>query len=376
MKKEIDKAFAKKLFGTRYERAGKTFLICLIVYCGLHLSGVRLRISPFVIYLMSAAVTAGIMWQALCAGTIKNMLMLPFERQEFVFSYISILGCYALLTKTGIVWAVVFAVSPQNPVEIAVSAVCAWNAVLMPAVLFSQKSKRGYVFIWAVGLAAVLIFLKNSVLLLAVFAVNGIFAAALLKYADPYCFCPQESIRRHTVKSGQKLLMWRYFFRYLTSHRNYLLNTAFMCGVACILPHFFGEAEDGAFVPIGFAILSVNTPLSVLLSCDPALEQAVRCLPGQKKAFCLPYGMFVFSVNLLVDAVFLCSYRVQTGGFGADAALFAVVFALLGAIGFVLLEWFFPIRGWKIESDLWHHPRKYIVPVLLAVIAGAVGVVR
>ena len=149
-----------------------------------------------------------------------------------------------------------------------------------------------------------------------------------------------------------------------------------MCGVACILPHFFGEAEDGAFVPIGFAILSVNTPLSVLLSCDPALEQAVRCLPGQKKAFCLPYGMFVFSVNLLVDAVFLCSYRVQTGGFGADAALFAVVFALLGAIGFVLLEWFFPIRGWKIESDLWHHPRKYIVPVLLAVIAGAVGVVR
>ena len=24
----------------------------------------------------------------------------------------------------------------------------------------------------------------------------------------------------------------------------------------------------------------------------------------------------------------------------------------------VLLEWFYPIRGWKVESDLWHHPQQ------------------
>ncbi len=23
-----------------------------------------------------------------------------------------------------------------------------------------------------------------------------------------------------------------------------------------------------------------------------------------------------------------------------------------------LNAWFYPIRGWKIESDLWHHPQK------------------
>lgn len=38
----------------------------------------------------------------------------------------------------------------------------------------------------------------------------------------------------------------------------------------------------------------------------------------------------------------------------------------------VLLEWFYPIRGWKIESDLWHHPRKYVVPVAMLLLAGAV----
>ena len=48
-------------------------------------------------------------------------------------------------------------------------------------------------------------------------------------------------------------------------------------------------------------------------------------------------------------------------------------FALLSAVGSVLLEWYCPIRGWKIESDLWHHPRKYIVPAAMLLLAGLVG---
>ena len=49
-------------------------------------------------------------------------------------------------------------------------------------------------------------------------------------------------------------------------------------------------------------------------------------------------------------------------------------FALLSAIGSVLLEWFCPLRNWKIESDLWHHPRKYVVPGIMMLLAGVVGV--
>lgn len=40
----------------------------------------------------------------------------------------------------------------------------------------------------------------------------------------------------------------------------------------------------------------------------------------------------------------------------------------------VLLEWFYPVRNWQIESDLWRHPRKYIVPAILLLLAGAVGI--
>ena len=39
----------------------------------------------------------------------------------------------------------------------------------------------------------------------------------------------------------------------------------------------------------------------------------------------------------------------------------------------VILEWKHPIRGWKTESDLWHHPRKYLVPLIMLLIASFVG---
>ena len=126
-------------------------------------------------------------------------------------------------------------------------------------------------------------------------------------------------------------------------------------------------------VPVGFAVLSLNTPICILLSCDRDLEQAVRFLPGQKRRFCIPYCLFIFLCNMAADAIFLISWQIQSGGVTAFMAAQAVFFALQSAVLSVLLEWFYPIRGWKIESDLWHHPRKYIVPAVMLLLAGAVS---
>ena len=135
-------------------------------------------------------------------------------------------------------------------------------------------------------------------------------------------------------------------------------------------------------MPVGFAILSLNTPLCILLSCDLDLEQAVRFLPGQKKAFCVPYCLFIFLYNMAADVIFLASWYVMNGKFGTggtaadvNVILTALIFALQSAVGSVLLEWFYPLRGWKIESDLWHHPRKYIVPAVMLLLAGIVGTI-
>ena len=133
--------------------------------------------------------------------------------------------------------------------------------------------------------------------------------------------------------------------------------------------------ESNFVLPIGFAILSLNTPLCILLSCDPALEQATRFLPEQKKRFYIPYCIFIFGFNLCIDIVFLCSWRIQIGEITLYTVLMALFFALQSAIGSVLLEWLQPIRNWKIESDLWHHPRKYVVPLIMLLIGGVLSTV-
>ena len=328
---------AKKLFGVKYERLIRTLFLELIVFWGLHIAGFRVEIAPFILYLMAGAFSGGVMWQALSAGdnraNMENMFMLPFEGRSLVLSYAAALGAYTLLTKTAGLLAVVLAVSEWSWAEIFGSILCALAAIVIVSCLYPLRLGR----------------------------------------TDAYAFYVQPASRRRTVKVHRRSSVRRYLFRYLMAHKNYLVNTAAMWGVACVLPVLLGQMEARFVLPIGFAILSLNTPICILLSCDPALERAVRFLPGQGKAFCVPYCLFIFLCNLAADIVFLCSWQIQLGGIGPLHALTAAAFALLSAVGSVLLEWYFPIRGWKIESDLWHHPRKYAVPAVMLLLAGLVS---
>ena len=262
---------ARKLFGVNYERLARTLFLDLVVFWGLHIAGFQVQIASSILYLMTSAFSAGVMWQALSSddnrANLENMLMLPFEGRTLVFSYVAALGTYTLLTKTAGLLAVVWAVSEWSWAEILGSVLCALAAVVIVSCLYPLRLGR----------------------------------------TDAYAFYVQPASRRRTVKVRRRSSVWRYLFRYLMAHKNYLVNTAAMWGVACVLPVLLGQLEARFVLPIGFAILSLNTPICILLSCDPALERAVRFLPGQDRAFCLPYCLFIFGCNLAADIIFLCS---------------------------------------------------------------------
>ena len=66
-------------------------------------------------------------------------------------------------------------------------------------------------------------------------------------------------------------------------------------------------------------------------------------------------------------------WQLRNGGVGYIELLTAVLFALQSSMFSVALEWVRPLRGWKVETDLWHHPRKYLVPTVMMPIAGMIG---
>ena len=375
MMKMTGKAFAKKLFGAKYERLPRTLFMDVIVFWGLYIAGFQVQIASFVRVLMISAFTAGVMWQALSsrdnAVELTAMLMLPHQRREFVFSYVGMLGAYSVLTKTGLLLAVLLAVSAWKPIEMIGMAIRMLHAVLMAAAAYSQR-KYWYVGgLWAAAIVSAIIFCGSKTWFGLLLLANSFIAILILWKADGYAFYQGESEKHHAIRQRKKASLWRYFFRYLSCHKNYLLNTAVMWCVAIVMPYFLREMAGLFVVPVGFAILSLNTPICILLSCDRDLEQAVRFLPGQKQRFCIPYCLFIFSCNMAADVIFLLSWQIQNGGVTAHMIAGAVFFALQSAVLSVLLEWFYPIRGWKIESDLWHHPRKYVVPVVMLLLAGA-----
>lgn len=230
-----------------------------------------------------------------------------------------------------------------------------------------------FVVLWCVGMLLAIFFVQK-VTIFALVVLASLFLSLLrLLTADAYAFYRPASAKlltRRTKGTGSVLL---YLLRYLITNKNYLMNTAGLCVVGGILPMILGQFEGLNVMPLGFAILCLNTPICILLSCDPGLEQAVRVLPGQAGRFCIRYSFFIFSVNMAVSSVYLAVWQIKHGGVGGMDIMAAVLIALQSAFLSVLLEWFHPIRNWKIESDLWHHPRKYAVPLIMLLIAGLIG---
>ena len=375
MMKMTGKAFAKKLFGARYERLPRTLLLDVIIFWGLYIAGFQVQVAASVRILMLSAFTAGVMWQALSskdnAVELQHMLMLPHEPQKFVFSYVAALGGYTVLTKTGLLMAVLLAVSAWKPIEMTGMIISMLHAVPMAAAAYSLRKYWYAGGLWTAAIVSAILFLGSEPWFGLLLLVNGFIAILILWKADGYAFYQCESEKSHTIRQRKKASLWQYFFRYLSCHKNYLVNTAVMWCVAIVMPYFLRDMAGLSVVPVGFAILSLNTPICILLSCDCDLEQAVRFLPGQKQCFCVPYCLFIFSCNMAADMIFLLSWQIQNGGITVLMIAGAVFFALQSAVLSVLLEWFYPIRGWKIESDLWHHPRKYVVPVIMLLLAGA-----
>ncbi len=383
----ILKALSKQFFGAKYERAVKSLAVCLILFLAVHAAGINMEIAPSVFFLTATAFSAGIMWQAIHssgnADRMAGLFMLPFTNRVMTFSVVLAFAGYTLLTKTFPVLALFLAVHEWSVLQTAVALLCACNGCFMAAawytmangVLHHKKMKlMPFVVLWC-GVILLSVFLVQELIILAFIVLASLLLAFLgLLMADAYVFYHPVSAKlllRRTKGTGSILL---YLLRYLMTNKNYLLNTAGLCVVAGVLPMILGQFEGLNVIPLGFAILCLNTPICILLSCDPDLEQAVRVLPGQAGRFCTRYCLFIFSVNMAVSSVYLVVWQIQHGGVGGMEIMTAVLIALQSAILSVLLEWFHPVRNWKIESDLWHHPRKYVVSFIMMLIAGLIGI--
>ena len=377
--KNTIKALSKQFFGAKYESARKSLLAAAILFVAVYAAEFRVEIAPFILYLTSTFFTSGIMWQVHTGRRhmemMQGMFMLPFNNSSFVFSYVLVVGAHTLITKTLLIWTLFFSVASWSVWEITVAIICGCMACVVTAAGYRMCRKDVAVLpvLWAAGILTVIVLVRQWTAILLGAVVSMIAAVLYLAFADAYDFYSAGAAKkavRHTGRTGN---VFTYLMRYLMANKTYLVNTVGLCGIACFLPLLFGEFQGLNMFPVGLAILCLNTPICTLLSCDPDLEQAIRMLPGQAGRFCRKYCLFIFAVNSIVTSIYFCSWQMVNGGLNFVHVGILLIFALQSAILSVILEWKHPIRGWKTESDLWHHPRKYLVPVLMLLVSAFVS---
>lgn len=378
MKKTI-KALSKQFFGAKYESARKSLLAAVIRFIALYATELRVEIAPFIFYLTSTFFTAGVMWQVLTGQrhmeTMQGMFMLPFDNRSFVFSYVLVLGAHTLITKTLLIWVLFFAVASWSAGEITLAVLCGCMSCVVTAAgyLMCRKGHAVLAILWTACILAAILLARRWAVVLAVTTASLAAAALYLAFADAYGFYSASVAKRIVRYKGRAGSVFVYLTRYLMANKSYLINTVGLCAIACFLPLLFGEFQGLNMFPIGLAILCLNTPICTLLSGDPDLEQATRMLPGQAGRFCRKYCLFIFTINSIVASIYLCSWQIVNGGLNFVHVGTLLIFALQSAILSVILEWKHPIRDWKTESDLWHHPRKYLVPLIMLLVAAFVG---
>lgn len=378
---KVLEALSKQLFGAKYERIGKSLMACLILFFAIYMAEIRVAIAPRILYLTATVFSAGIMWQTIGSGhnadSFMGVFMLPFRNRSMTISVVLAFTSYTLITNTFLVLALFFAAHKWSVVQIIVSLLCACNGCFMAAAWYTmtrEKKLLSIVLLWCGAIILPIIFVQETIVITVLALASLLLSVLRLLLVDAYVFYRPVSAKlliRHTGETGSVLL---YLLRYLLTNKNYLVNTAGLCAVAAFLPVMLGQFEGLSIMPLGFAILCLNTPICILLSCNPDLEQAVRVLPGQARRFCIRYCLFIFFINAAVNSVYLISWQIQHRGVGGAEIITALLFALQSATLSVLLEWLRPLRNWKVENDLWRHPRKYLVPLAMMLIAALISI--
>ncbi|MCM1223365.1 MAG: hypothetical protein NC548_53850 [Lachnospiraceae bacterium] len=395
------KALSKQVFGARQERIIRSLIVCMILFFAVRTAEMEVEIAQPILFLTAMFFSLGIMWQTLHssgnADSMAGLFMLPFENGKMTFSLVWAYTGYTLLTKTFPVLALFFAVCRWSILQIAAALCCACNGCLTAAAWYTMIDKHRkrhaeehfvcflgckvisckrlpFVILWC-GAILLSIFWVQETMVFFFLMLASLFASLFsLMKTNAYVFYRPVFVKhlvRHTKGTGNIFL---YLLRYLVTNQNYLLNTVCLCVVSGVLPFLLGQFQELPVMPLGFAMLCFNTPICILLSCDPDIEQAVRVLPGQARHFCISYCFFIFSVNMIVNGVYLTSWQIRYGGVDSTGLLAALLLALQGAILSVLLEWFLPVRNWKMENDLWHHPRKYIVPLIMLLLVMLISI--
>lgn len=366
--------FAKKFLGSSYDRLWKHAAALLVLYAAMSSLDIDYHVSLNVFMTAISVFTFGMVVRTLSSDDnrrkLKGAFMLPFRPSMFYAAYFLAIALYTLVTKTSYILVFYISVSLFTGMHALAFLLNFLNAGVTAFVVFALLNRGNRVpACLLMLLQAALCLLPEPFFRLTGLLISTILQGFVLHRTDSYRFYKDSRMKDSHSTPVRSSSFLRYIVRYLLSHKSYLYNTFALCIFAGFMAYMLEQMHLDSYLPLGFAVLSFNTPIGILLSSNRGLHRKIQMLPGQLERIVVPYGLFILAVNLFIYAIYLACWQLFHGSLEIMYYVLSVLFAAQCAISTVWLEWKHPVFRWKVESDLWHHPRKYAVPLIMCLLA-------
>lgn len=367
------KILSRKLFGKNFSRLLTSLLISAIIYIGLCQIGYNISVSSQVLSFINLFFSGTLMLQFLAsennAKYLKGFFAMPFNKKRFIMEYAAVMGLHVFVTKTLLVYSIIFAFAEIRLVE-AVILFSSFIFICFSAMLafaFFKKTKILSLLVFIIAFAMCFM-LPESPITAIIYQITSVIYAIALLFVNPYKFMITSSFKRKSKSykkvKGSNLLVAKYIFRHITSNKSYLINPSAMLAFASFIVYQFNSMGFNDGIVIALALITFNTPLAIIVSSNKSLHKKLNSTPNTIKNFYLPYGFVVFAFNIIFSALLIIISFLLGSQINIKTIIAAAIFPIQNRI-IVLLEYNYPILNWHVETDLWHNPRKYIIPLTL-----------
>ena len=367
------KLLSRKILGEKYRSVITSVIIAAIIGGSLSTMEVTIPIAQSILIMFSLFYTGPIVLQALAskdnARCLKGLFAMPCNETRTLWEYAAVIGIYALFTKTILLFALIYAFTTLTAMDIVIMVLASFFSIVGTMIIFGFRKKAPLISLLIIAAAVAMAFLLPN----GKFSAIG-FAAADIILLLIFSFLKLEDFRvteSSNVKAGQKrsggsfFPIPKYIVRYLLSNKSYIISPLFLLAFAVFFAYNANTSGMPAGAGLAMGLISVNSPIAVIVSSNRNLKNKLDMLPGKAQNFFVPYGFVVAVFFMIIYAIYITAVSIILKNVDYKAIILAPIFSVEAGILNAILESRFPITKWKTEPDLFRHPRKYIIPLII-----------
>ncbi len=324
-----------------------------------------LRLAIFI----SFALFTTIFYFAKTYTSTENTLLyyqLPVKRKKINLSFILSLIVDSIIRK--FLPLAVIAYVLKAPIEFYPIILLMLPIICMLGSLPSSRNIGGnkkliVCFLLLASMALVLFLFYKTSLSMGIKALISIMAILILVMILSRFYLNQAIFSQQEMGSSRKFKIYNYFLKFILAENVDLINTV---GIILMIG-FVSIMMPGAIkIPLALAVATVNTPLLTIFSTDVGLATYKNMLPKTYNSLDKDYIKVLFIYFALVHIIILLANLRQIS---VKLIISLIVFTIFDTLMAYTMENKYPIVGKKTTMAIWKSPRKYIMGVIVFMLA-------